>query len=132
MKLIGYTLLDIDDYLQKENNQQGNYAVSPRAHCFASYDRAAHPPRNDVPKEYQEIRLQLGNAAARSLRVSAACSRCIPHIWHSFKSYYLEKQNLTIEQIYNSNYSHSDAYVVAEALVEYDELFHAFASCTFN
>src|SRR5260370_8978094 len=49
-----------------------------------------------------------------------------PHIWQSSKSSYLEKQTLTIEQIYNSNYSHSDAYVVAEALVEYDELFQRF------
>ena len=31
-----------------------------------------------------------------------------------------------MEKIYNSDYSHSDSYVVAESLAEYDELFQKF------
>ena len=40
--------------------------------------------------------------------------------------YLTRKHGLTIEKIYDSEYSHSDAYVVAEALAEFDELFQKF------
>ncbi len=33
---------------------------------------------------------------------------------------------MSIEKIYNSEYQHSDAYVVAESLAEFDELFQKF------
>jgi len=49
-----------------------------------------------------------------------------PHLWNSFQAHYLDKHNLTIEKIYNSDYNHGDAYVVAEALAEFDELFQRF------
>src|SRR5207247_6048121 len=39
---------------------------------------------------------------------------------------YLAPDGLTVENIYNSQYTHSDAYMVAEALAEYDELFQKF------
>jgi tryptophan 2,3-dioxygenase len=47
-------------------------------------------------------------------------------IWASFKEHYLDKQGLTLEKVYDSEYSHNDAYVVAEALAEFDELFQKF------
>jgi tryptophan 2,3-dioxygenase len=47
-------------------------------------------------------------------------------LWDSFQRHYLEKNGLNIEKIYNSEYSHSDAYLVAEALAEFDELFQKF------
>src|SRR5260370_12669569 len=47
-------------------------------------------------------------------------------IWNSFKAHYLDKHGLAIEKIYDSEYTHSDAYVVAEALAEVDELFQKF------
>jgi tryptophan 2,3-dioxygenase len=47
-------------------------------------------------------------------------------IWESFKDHYLDKKGLTVQQIYDEAYSHGDAYVVAEALADYDELFQRF------
>src|SRR5258708_39418971 len=47
-------------------------------------------------------------------------------IWNSFADAYLKKHGLTVENIYNSQYDHGDAYVVAEALAEFDELFQKF------
>ena len=47
-------------------------------------------------------------------------------IWNSFQAQYLDKHGLTIEKIYDSHYNHGDAYVVAEALAEFDELFQKF------
>ena len=126
MKLIGYTLLDIDDYLQKENTHRV-ITLFRRVHiALRLMTEQLALLETMSPKEYQEIRLQLGNGSGQESPGFRCLLKMHPHIWHSFKSYYLDKQNLTIEQIYNSNYSHSDAYVVAEALVEYDELFQRF------
>jgi tryptophan 2,3-dioxygenase len=47
-------------------------------------------------------------------------------IWNSFEEHYLKKHGLTVEQIYDSKYDHGPAYVVAEALAEFDELFQKF------
>ena len=38
----------------------------------------------------------------------------------------MNKHGLTVEKIYDSQYDHGDAYVVAEALAEFDELFQKF------
>src|SRR5713101_7489372 len=99
MKLIGYTLLDIDDYLQKQDS-------------------------NRVITLFR--RVQLGNGSGQESPGFRSLLKMHPHIWQSFKACYLDKWNLTVEQIYNSKYSHSDAYVLAEALAEYDELFQRF------
>jgi tryptophan 2,3-dioxygenase len=47
-------------------------------------------------------------------------------LWQSFKTHYLDAHGLTVEKIYNSEYNHGDAYVVAESLAEFDELFQRF------
>jgi len=51
-------------------------------------------------------------------------------IWSSFKQHYLDKHGLTLEKVYDTEYTHSDAYVVAEALAEFDELFRNFVTST--
>jgi tryptophan 2,3-dioxygenase len=126
MKLIGYTLLDIDDYIQRENTnrvvtlfRRVNIAMRLLSEQLALLETMS-------PKEYQEIRLQLGNGSGQESPGFRSLLKMHPHIWQSFKTHYLEKNKLTVEQIYNSKYSHSDAYVVAEAMAEFDELFQRF------
>jgi len=126
MKLIGYTLLDIDDYLQQENTHRV-ITLFHRVHiALRLMTEQLALLESMSPKEYQEIRLQLGNGSGQESPGFRSLLKMHPHIWHSFKSCYLDKKNLTVEQIYNSQYSHSEAYVVAEALMEYDELFQRF------
>jgi len=129
MKLIGYTLLDIDDYIQQENT---NRVIT----LFRRVHVALRLMINQLdlletmsPKEYQEIRLQLGNGSGQESPGFRTILKMHPSLWHSFKSSYLDKHNLTVEKIYDSGYSHSDAYVVAEALAEFDELFQRFRFC---
>lgn len=50
-------------------------------------------------------------------------------LWESYKTHYLDKHGLTVENVYNSEYSHSSAYVVAESLADFDELFQRFRFC---
>jgi tryptophan 2,3-dioxygenase len=126
MKLIGYTLLDIDDYLQQENTNRVitlfhrvHVALRLMAEQLALLETMS-------PKEYQEIRLHLGNGSGQESPGFRVLLKMHPHIWHSFKTCYLDRHNQTVEEIYNSKYSHSDAYIVAEALAEFDELFQRF------
>src|ERR1700693_171378 len=110
MKLSGYTLLDIDDYLQKENTNRV-ITLFGRVHIAMRMliDQLALLETMS-PKEYQEIRLQLGNGSGQESPGFRTILKMHPHIWQSFRANYLEKHNQTVEQIYNSNYTHSDAY----------------------
>jgi tryptophan 2,3-dioxygenase len=129
MKLIGYTLLDVDDYLQQE---QTNRVITlfGRVHIALRLMTAQLSLLETMsPKEYQEIRLQLGNGSGQESPGFRTILKMPAQLWQSFHTHYLERHGLTVEKIYNSEYSHSDAYVVAEALAEFDELFQRFRFC---
>ncbi|MFQ5740694.1 MAG: tryptophan 2,3-dioxygenase family protein [Acidobacteriota bacterium] len=126
MKLIAYTLLDLDDYIQQE--QTNRVCTLFRRVHIALKLMTDHLALLETmsPKEYQEIRLQLGNGSGQESPGFRAILKMHQPIWNSFRCNYLERHDLTIEKIYDSDYSHSDAYVVAEALAEFDELFQKF------
>src|SRR5580698_1697082 len=126
MKLIGYTLLDIDDFLQQENTNRVT-TLFRRVHVALRLMISQLDLLETMsPKEYQEIRVQLGNGSGQESPGFRSILKMHQPLWQSFKSVYLEKHGLTVEKIYDSEYSHSDAYVVAEALAEFDELFQRF------
>ena len=126
MKLIGYTLLDIDEYIQQENTNRV-MTLFRRMHIAQRMliDQLALLETMS-PKEYQEIRLRLGKGSGQESPGFRTLLKMHQPLWHSFKMHYLDKHGLTVEKIYNTAYSHSDAYVVAEALAEFDELFQKF------
>ncbi|MGH9774381.1 MAG: tryptophan 2,3-dioxygenase family protein [Candidatus Acidiferrales bacterium] len=129
MKLINYTLLDIDEYLQQENTnrvltlfRRTNIALRLMIEQLALLETMS-------PREYQEIRLQLGNGSGQESPGFRAILKMPGHLWESYKKHYLDKHGTTIEKVFNSEYAHSDAYVVAEAMAEFDELFQRFRYC---
>ena len=126
MKLIAYTLLDIDEYIQQGNTNRV-ITLFNRVHLAQRLliDQLALLETMS-PKEYQEIRLQLGHGSGQESPGFRILLKMHQPLWESFQAHYLDKHNLTIEKIYNSEYCHSDAYVVAEALAEFDELFQKF------
>jgi tryptophan 2,3-dioxygenase len=129
MKLIGYTLLDIDDYLQQENTNRV-ITLFRRVHTALGLMISQLSLLETMsPREYQEIRLQLGNGSGQESPGFRTILKMPSPLWKSFQTHYLDKHGLTVEKIYNSEYSHSDAYVVAEALAEFDELFQRFRYC---
>lgn len=126
MKLIAFTLLDIDDYMAERHT---NRVVT----LFGRVHRTQRLMIDQLglletmsPKEYQEIRLQLGNGSGQESPGFRTLLKMPAHLWDSFVTYYLEADGLTIEQIYNSQYRHCDAYMVAECLAEFDALFQKF------
>jgi tryptophan 2,3-dioxygenase len=78
------------------------------------------------PKEYQDIRKRLGNGSGQESPGFRVLLKMYQPLWNTFQQFYLDKHGLTLEKIYDSEYSHGDAYVVAEALAEFDELFQKF------
>ncbi|MBZ5527832.1 MAG: tryptophan 2,3-dioxygenase [Acidobacteriia bacterium] len=126
MKLIAYSLLDIDEYLQQENTNRV-ITLFRRVHLLQQMMTQQLTLLETMsPKEYQEIRLKLGNGSGQESPGFRVLLKMYQPIWHSFKSHYLDKHGLTVEKIYDSEYNHGDAYMVAEALVEFDELFQKF------
>ncbi len=126
MKLIGYTLLDIDDYIQKTNTNR-IITLFRRAHVALKLMTDQLVLLESMsPKEYQEIRLQLGNGSGQESPGFQTLLKMPQYLWKSFVDNYLEPNKLSIEKIYDSEYSHGNAYVVAEALLEFDEQFQNF------
>src|SRR5882762_3914457 len=126
MKLMAYTLLDIDDYLQQENTNRV-MTLFRRVHTIQRLMIQQIALLEIMsPKEYQEIRLRLGNGSGQESPGFRVLLKMYQPIWNSFKQHYLEKHGLTLEKVYDTEYTHSDAYVVAEALAEFDELFQKF------
>jgi tryptophan 2,3-dioxygenase len=126
MKLIAYTLLDIDEYLQQENTNRV-ITLFRRVHLAQRLMNEQLALLETMsPKEYQEIRKRLGNGSGQESPGFRVLLKMYQPLWHSFQTHYLDKHGLTIEKIYDSEYAHGDAYVVAEALAEFDELFQKF------
>jgi tryptophan 2,3-dioxygenase len=126
MKLMAYTLLDIDDYLQQENTLRV-ITLFRRVHTAQRLMIQQLALLETMsPKEYQEIRKKLGNGSGQESPGFRVLLKMYQPIWNSFKENYLDKHRLTVEQIYDTQYTHGDAYVVAEALAEFDELFQKF------
>ncbi|MBW1780490.1 MAG: tryptophan 2,3-dioxygenase [Deltaproteobacteria bacterium] len=126
MKLIAFTLLGIDDYLQAGNTNRvltlfkRVYRLQEEMmHLFSILDTMS-------PREYQVIRQGLGNGSGLESPGFHTLMQMGKGLWESYKSCYLDKHDLTIEKVYASDYTHDDAYVVAEALADYDEMFHKF------
>jgi tryptophan 2,3-dioxygenase len=126
MKLIGYTLLDIDEYLEQHVT---NRVITLFGRChrlLRLMTQQLELLETMSPKEYQAIRLQLGNGSGQESPGFRVIVQMLPHLWRTYEAAYLTSKGLTVEAIYNSRYEHDDAYVVAEAMMELDELFQKF------
>jgi tryptophan 2,3-dioxygenase len=126
MKLIAYTLLDVDEYLEQ---QHAFRVLTLLARCNRTLKLMTEQLRlleTMSPKEYQEIRLQLGNGSGQESPGFRVLLKIIPNIWRTFEAVYLKGRNLTVEQIYDANYAHDDAYSIAEAMLDLDEQFQKF------
>jgi tryptophan 2,3-dioxygenase len=128
MKLLAYTLLDIDEYLEQGASVRA-ITLFGRCHRILRLMTAQLELLETMsPKEYQQIRLQLGNGSGQESPGFRALMQILPLIWRSFETHYLQRRQLTVEQIYDSKYAHDDAYAIAECLMELDELMQKFRS----
>src|SRR5579864_2984638 len=85
MKLIAYTLLDIDDYLQQENTNR-ILTLFRRVHITLRLMTEQLTLLETMsPKEYQEIRLQLGHGSGQESPGFRMLLKMHGPIWESFK-----------------------------------------------
>jgi tryptophan 2,3-dioxygenase len=126
MKLIAYTLFDIDEYLE----QQQAFRVLT---LFERCNRTLRLMIDQLelletmsPKEYQQIRLQLGNGSGQESPGFRVLLKVVPNIWQTFERVCLTGRNTTVEKLYDAGYAHDDAYAIAEAMLNFDELFQKF------
>lgn len=126
MKLIGFSLLEIDECIRA---RQTNRVVTlfRRVHRVQELMNMQFSLLETMsPKDYQSIRATLGNGSGQESPGFRSLMRMSRQLWQSFQEHYLDAQGLTVEKIYDSEYSDCDAYVVAEALADYDSLFRQF------
>lgn len=126
MKLIAYTLVDVMDYMDRQETHRV-VTLMGRVHRLMRM-MTAHLDLLETmsPKEYQEIRLQLGNGSGQESPGFRLLLTMPFDLWDRFKANYLDARGLTVADIYDGKYDHGDSYVVAEALAEFDELFQKF------
>jgi tryptophan 2,3-dioxygenase len=126
MKLIAWTLLDIDEYIQQRNTNRVLTLFTRIFRCQQLMIDHLAVLETMSPKEYQEIRLQLGNGSGQESPGFRTLLQMFRPLWQSYVATYLDGGARSVEDVYNSGYRHDDAYMVAEALAEYDELFQKF------
>ena len=125
MKLIAYTLLDIDEYLQKGDARRVVTLFDRCGRLLKLMTEQLGLLETMSPKEYQEIRLQLGNGSGQESPGFRVLTHMPEELWRSFEARYLA-DGRTVRDIYDTGYAHDDAYVVAEAMIGFDELFQKF------
>src|SRR6202020_1027777 len=86
MKLIAYTLLDIDEYLQQENTNRV-LTLFRRVHLLQQMMIQQIALLETMsPKEYQAIRTRLGNGSGQESPGFRVLLKMFQPIWNSFKA----------------------------------------------
>jgi tryptophan 2,3-dioxygenase len=126
MKLMAATLLDIDDEMKAQNTLKA-LTLFRRVHiCQEMMTQQLSLLETMSPKDYQEIRLLLGNGSGQESPGFRVLLRMPTDLWETFTNVYLENGKRTLEHVYDSGYAHDDAYMIAEAFAEFDEQFQKF------
>jgi len=126
MKLMATTLLDIDDEIRAGRTLKA-LTLFRRVHmCQEMMTTQLSLLETMSPKDYQEIRLKLGNGSGQESPGFRVLLKMPADLWQSFEAVYLDGGARTLEQIYDSEYSHDEAYMMAEAFAEFDEQFQKF------
>jgi tryptophan 2,3-dioxygenase len=126
MKLLVETLMDIDEHMAAARTNRV-ITLFGRAHrIMRLMTQQLELLETMSPKEYQQIRLQLGNGSGQESPGFRILLHIPGQLWPTFERHYLKGR--TVREVYDTGYSHDDAYAVAEALMEFDELFQKFRS----
>ncbi len=126
MKLAAWTLLDIDERMAARETHRV-VTLFRRVHMILELmTEQLRLLETMSPKEYQEIRLQLGNGSGQESPGFRTLLKMPKPLWETYEKAYLAHEGRTVADVYDRGYAHDDAYVVAEALAEFDELFQKF------
>jgi tryptophan 2,3-dioxygenase len=128
MKLMIYSLIDVLENIQQQHTLK-ILNLLQRVHFIQRMMiQQLDLLETMSPKEYQQIRLQLGNGSGQESPGFRTLLKMPADLWEVYNEQYLVKRGKTVEQIYDSEFAHDDSYAVAEALLEFDELLQKFRS----
>lgn len=126
MKLIAFSLGEIDTHM----------AAREDFRVLSLFDRVHRLMRLMIdqldlletmsPFDYQAIRLQLGNGSGQESPGFQLLLTLPQPLWHRYVDVYLDGGARSIADVYDTGYAHDAPYAVAEALIEFDELFQKF------
>lgn len=125
-KSLNCSLLEISKYIHEKNLQRiiSNFKRAYKAQeCLLKTIEILHAMS---PREYQDIRLKLGNGSGQDSPGFKSFLKISPLLWHSFKEVYSINSLEDIEKIYITEYTHNDTYLICEAFLELDALFNKF------
>lgn len=126
MKLMATTLMDIDDEIRAGRTLKA-LTLFRRVHiCQEMMTAQLALLETMSPKDYQEIRLKLGNGSGQESPGFRVLLKMPKDLWQTYEDIYLEGGKRTLEQIYDSEYAHDEAYMMAESFAEFDEQFQKF------
>ncbi len=126
MKLLVSTLMDIDDHMAVGRTHLVVTLLGRCHRLLRMMTQQLELLETMSPKDYQQIRLQLGNGSGQESPGFRILLHLPAQLWPTFEQHYLKGR--TVREVYDSGYSHDDAYVIAEAMLEFDELFQKFRS----
>jgi len=126
MKLMAYTLVDVMGHLEQGNTHRCVTLLGRVHRLMRLMTTQLDVLETMSPLDYQEIRLQLGNGSGQESPGFQTLLRMPKDLWSAYKKTYLDSKGLSVADVYDGQYDHGDSYVVAEALIEFDELFQKF------
>ncbi len=126
MKLAAYTLLDVDEHMAAGRTHRVTTLMGRVHQIFRLMIDQLGLLETMSPKEYQEIRLQLGNGSGQESPGFRVLLQMPKELWATYVRNYLEPTGRDLDHIYDAGYAHDDAYVIAESLAEFDSLFQKF------
>jgi len=126
MKLMTFTLVDVIDFLQQGETHRVLTLMGRVSALQRLMTNQLDILETMSPKEYQQIRLQLGNGSGQESPGFRMLLKMPPDMWKAYTETYLAPDNLTVADIYDEKYCHDGRYAIAEALIEFDEQFQKF------
>lgn len=126
MKLIAHTLLDICDFLEERQSLRV-LSLFRRVHLIQAQQIEALSILDTMsPRDYQTIRAGLGQGSGQESPGFRVLRQLADPLWACFNTHYLLREGRTVDAVYQSAYSHDEAFMVAEALAEFDQRFQRF------
>lgn len=132
LKLINFSLLEIDKLFQEQKNSQA-ITLFHRIHKLQQLMLDGLEVLGTMsPKNYQIIRRQLGNGSGLDSPGFSVFRKIIGPLWADFVQYFLTNKQQTLEQIYDTAYEHDEVYLLCECLLDMDTLYGRFFKCHFD
>ena len=126
MKLISYTLFEIKQCMEKEETNRV-VGLFKGIHCVQELMfQQLSLLETMSPQKYTEIRKLLSNGSGFSSPGMSALKSIARSLWDVYKEHYLDGRGETLISIYSRHSQNSDSYVIAECLLDFDEMVNKF------